>query len=83
MNLKIERNEEQEKLLCPKAGYFQDANPIPLYTTIFKKTNQARILNVLIQMKNNNKSDYTINFTRKALRETIIQETEKILNKHS
>ncbi len=29
--------------------------------------NNAPILNVLIQMKNDNKSDYTINFTRKAL----------------
>ena len=29
--------------------------------------NTAPILNILIQMKNNNKSDYTINFTRKAL----------------
>ncbi len=29
--------------------------------------NQAPILNILIQMKNDNRSDYTINFTRKAL----------------
>ena len=29
--------------------------------------NQAPILNILIQMKNDNKSDYTINFTRKAI----------------
>jgi len=29
--------------------------------------NKTPILNVLIQMKNDNKSDYTINFTRKAL----------------
>jgi integrase len=29
--------------------------------------NNAPTLNVLIQMKNDNKSDYTINFTRKAL----------------
>ena len=29
--------------------------------------NNAPILNVLIQMKNDNKSDYTINFTRKSL----------------
>jgi integrase len=29
--------------------------------------NEAPILNVLVQMKNDNKSDYTINFTRKSL----------------
>jgi hypothetical protein len=29
--------------------------------------NNAPTLNVLIQMKNDNKSDHTINFTRKAL----------------
>ncbi len=29
--------------------------------------NNAPILNVLVQMKNDNKSDYTIDFTRKAL----------------
>jgi hypothetical protein len=42
-----------------KAGYGQHTSPILPHT--------APILNVLIQMKNDNKSDYTINFTRKAL----------------
>jgi hypothetical protein len=48
-----------KKLLSPKAGYNQHTSPILL--------NTAPILNVLIQMKNDNKSDYTINFTKKAL----------------
>jgi integrase len=43
--------------------------PVITPTTLEKHLipNNAPILNVLIQMKNDNKSDYTINFTRKAL----------------
>jgi hypothetical protein len=33
----------------------------------YHKVTNPKIVNVLIQMKKNNKSDYTINFTRKAL----------------
>jgi integrase len=44
--------------------------------------NNAPTLNVLIQMKNDNKSDYTINFTRKALnflaRHTSLGEPEAV-----
>jgi len=42
-----------------KAGYVQHTSPII--------PNTAPLLNLLIQMKGDNKSDYTINFTRKAL----------------
>jgi hypothetical protein len=44
--------------------------------------NNASTLNVLIQMKNDNKSDYTINFTRKALnflaKHTSLKEPEAV-----
>jgi integrase len=40
------------------------ASPLKEQTII---ANEAPIINLLIQMKNDNKSDYTINFTRKAL----------------
>jgi len=42
-----------------KAGYVQHTSPFLPNTT--------KILNLLIEMKKDNKSDYTINFTRKAL----------------
>jgi integrase len=42
-----------------KAGYVQHTSPII--------PNTAPLLNLLIQMRSDNKSDYTINFTRKAL----------------
>ena len=54
-----EKTTDKESLLRPKAGYGQHTSPLQLYT--------ARILNVLIQMKNDNKADSTIKFTRKAL----------------
>jgi integrase len=54
-----EERTEDKKLLSPKAGYVQDASPI--------QPNTTPILNLLIHMKNNNKADSTINFTRKAL----------------
>jgi hypothetical protein len=50
---------KSERIACPKAGYFQHTSP--------NFPNTALILNVLIQMKNDNKADSTIKFTRKAL----------------
>jgi hypothetical protein len=54
-----EQKQQNEKLLRLMTGYDQHASPILPHT--------APILNVLIQMKNDNKSDYTIKFTNKAL----------------
>jgi hypothetical protein len=57
-----------------KAGYNQHASPSSLNTT--------SIPNVLIQMKKDNKSDYTINYTRKAFtflsKHTSLQEPEAV-----
>ena len=57
-----------------KAGYDQHTSPIQPHTALF--------LNVLIQMKNDVKSDYTINFTRKSLaflaRHTDLTESEAV-----
>jgi len=47
-----------------------DAEPLPVTRLSIDQRiipNNAPTLNVLIQMKNDNRSDYTINFTRKAL----------------
>ena len=50
---------------------YKNHKPRPIITTPSPEQhiipNKAPILNVLIQMKNDNKSNYTINFTRKAL----------------
>jgi integrase len=50
---------------------YRNSKPRPIITVPSPEQhiipNQVPILNVLIQMKNDNKSDYTINFTRKAL----------------
>jgi hypothetical protein len=55
------------KLELPQKNHKQRpviASPLKRQTII---ANEAPILNLLIQMKNDNKSDYTINFTRKVL----------------
>jgi integrase len=65
-----------------KAGYGQHASPNFPNTTPNSATLRPKILNVLIDMKKNNKSDYTINFTRKALsylgKHTSLEEPEAV-----
>lgn len=51
--------QQNRELLRLETGYNQHASP--------NFPNTTAILNVLIQMKKDNKSDYTINFIRKAL----------------
>lgn len=53
----------EDNLLSPKAGYGQYTNPILLYPT----TKQPKILNILVEMEKNNRSQYTIKTTQKAL----------------
>jgi len=64
------------------SGYNQDASPNFPNTTPNSATLRPKILNVLIDMKKNNKSDYTINFTRKALsylgKHTSLEEPEAV-----
>ena len=65
-----------------KAGYDQHTSPNFPNTTPNSATLRPKILNVLIDMKKNNKSDYTINFTRKALsyigKHTSLEEPEAV-----
>jgi integrase len=57
-----------------KAGYDQHASQKTIKFPVTHPSNLNTALNILIQMKADNKSDYTINFTRKAL---------SFLSKHS
>lgn len=50
-----------------ETGYGQHASPNNLVFPEYHNATNPKIQNVLIQRKNDNKSDYTINFTRKAL----------------
>jgi hypothetical protein len=74
---------EEEELLRLKAGYVQHTSPIQPHTALF--------LSVLIQMENDAKSIYPINFTRKRLnllaKHTSLSEPEAVaraqpINKH-
>jgi hypothetical protein len=67
------QKQQNEKLLRLMTGYCQHASPLQPNTTTLALlklntiTVSPNIINVLIQMKADNKSGYTINFTRKAL----------------
>jgi len=65
-----------------KAGYNQHASLNFPNTALNSTELRPKILNVLIDMKKNNKSDYTINFTRKALsylrKHTSLEEPEAV-----
>ncbi len=50
-----------------KVGYGQHASQNTIVFPEYHNATNPTIQNVLIQMKKDNKSDYTINFTRKAL----------------
>jgi len=50
-----------------KAGYNQHTSPNTIVFPEYHNAANPKIVNVLIQMKKDNKSDYTINFTRKTL----------------
>ena len=74
MKVRVARSAKCRHKRKQKAGYDQHTNPILPYTD--------PIPNVLIQMKNDNKSDYTIEFTRKALtfisKHTALNEPEAV-----